>query len=224
MTEKFSKAMLLILICFALGVSGYSQSSSPQEEGNRDSQANQKPSTGSDQNQSAPKPASAASMAKAVEYNVAQVELGKMASEKSENPRVKDFADSMVSDHTDALMKLSSLPGGNSSGVKMNAKHQQLMDRLSKLSGTQFDQAYMKAMVTDQQEHVKFLEQQSSQASGSGNDLPSVAKDLLPTARQNLQKAEEMEKEMASNPTTNQGARSKPTPDSQNQPDSQDQK
>lgn len=236
MTEKFSKAMLLILICFALTVSGYGQSSSTEQGGNSDSQRTPAPSTGADQNQSTPAHSNAGQTAKAVEYNMAQVDLAKMASSKAQNPRVKDFADTMASDNNDALMKLSSLPGGNSTGMKLNAKHQQLMDQLSKLSGAQFDQAYMKAMVTDQQEHVKFLEHQSGQATSSsanGKDMASVAKELLPTARQNLQKAEEIQKELAGTPTTKSnepGTRSKPTPDSQdqpksqNQPDSQDQK
>jgi putative membrane protein len=220
MTAKFGKGMFVALICFAFGMSGYGQSTSPQNR-NRTSQT---PPTGADQNQTTANP-----IAKAVESNMAQVQLGKVAADKSENPKVKDFANMMVSEHEDALMKLSSLPGGNSSGVKLNSKHQQLKERLSQLSGAQFDQQYMKAMVTEQQENVKFLEQQSRRSTGStsgGTDLPSIAKDLLPMARQNLQMAEEIQKELGTAPTSTApkpGTRSKPTtPDTDTQtPDTQ---
>jgi putative membrane protein len=214
MTAKIGKGMLVALICFAFGLSGYGQSTSPQNR-NRNTQTT--PSTGPSQNQNTTSTGNP--VAKAVESNLAQVQLGKMAKDKAENPRVKDFADMMVTEHEDALMKLSSLPGGNSSGVKLNSRHQMLKERLSQLSGAQFDQAYMKAMVTDQQENVKFLEQQSRRATGStsgGTDLPSIAKDLLPMARQNLQMAEEIQKELGTAPTShapNPGTRSKPTPD-----------
>src|SRR5215831_20538252 len=152
MIDKFVKSVLLALISFALAAPGYSQSNTTQKERNRDSQTTRTPAAGADQNQNAPGATSANATAKAVESSLAQVELGKLALDKTKNPRVKKFADTMVSDHNDALMKLSSVPGGNASGVKLNAKHEQLKARLSKLSGVQFDRAYMNAMVTDQQE------------------------------------------------------------------------
>jgi putative membrane protein len=219
MTEKFGKAMPVVLMCFALCMTGYSQSNSPQKGGNHSSQTTTTPSTKADRNQDTTAGSTNANaVAKAVENNLAAVELGKLAADKAENPRVKEFAETMVTEHTDALTKLSSVPGGNSTGVKLNAKHQQLKDRLSKLSGAQFDQAYMKAMITDQQEDIKFLEQQSARSTGKtagGTDLQSIAQELLPPTRQHLQLAQEIEKELAATSKTKSNKkdqRSKPAP------------
>ena len=44
----------------------------------------------------------------------------------------------MVKDHTEALAKLRPLPGGDSSGVKPDGKHQQAAERLAKSSGAEF--------------------------------------------------------------------------------------
>src|SRR5262249_12122316 len=153
----------------------------PQGGRDRNTQTTPTPSTGADQNQNTPNSANAAAIAKLVEANTAEVEIGKMASDKAENPRVKEFADMMVRDHTDAHMKLSALPGGNPAGTKLNAKDQQLKDRLSKVSGAQFDREYMRAMVTDHQADVKLLEQMSGRSTGSsttgGPDVASVSRE-----------------------------------------------
>jgi len=155
MTEKFGKALLIALTCSALMMSGYSQSNAPQGGRDRNPQTTT-PRTGAYPNQGAAHSAHAGAITKIMETNVAEVELGKMAEGKAANARVKEFADLMVKDHTNALMKLKAMPGAPSD-VKPNAKQQQTMDRLSKLSGAQFDTEYMRTMVSDHQEAVKFL-------------------------------------------------------------------
>jgi putative membrane protein len=134
--------------------------------------------------------------------NVAEVELGKMASGKATNPQVKEFADMMVKDHTDALNKLRAIPGAPATDVKPNAKQKQTADRLSRLSGAEFDQEYMKTMVTEHQEAAKFLEQQTRNRSNA--DLAKASQELLPTVRHHLQRAQEIQKELrsSSNPTS----------------------
>jgi putative membrane protein len=134
-------------------------------------------------------------LTKAIEMNEAEVELGKIAVQKAENSRVKDFANMMVKDHTDGLMKLRGIQGAPSD-VKPNAKHQQTAERLSKLSGAAFDREYMKTMVAGHQEAVRFFEQQSTGSS----DLAKLAKELLPTVRQHLQLAEQIQKEVQGGP------------------------
>lgn len=118
MTEKFGKAMMVALFCSVLGLYGYGQSNAPQG-GRRNTQT---PSAGADRNQNTPNSVNAGPVAKLVESNTAEVELGKMAADKAENPRVKEFADMMVRDHTDALMKTQLSASGNPTGTKLNAR------------------------------------------------------------------------------------------------------
>ena len=150
---------------------------------------------------------------KLAEANFAEVELGKMAAGKATNPRVKEFAEMMVKDHTDGLEKVRAADSSIPSDLKMNAKHQQAYDRLSKLSGAEFDREYMKAMTMDHQEDVRYLEQLSGQrTTGKGGtgatqrqkpadmaanaDMSNVAQELLPTVKHHLQMSEEIQKDL----------------------------
>jgi putative membrane protein len=152
--------------------------------------------------QSTTSKAGTAPLEKALEMNVAEVEVGKLAQTKAENPKVKDFADMMVKDHNAAIDKLRTVPGAPSA-AKPNAKQQQTADRLSKLSGPEFDREYMKAMVTDHQEAVKFFEllsKNTTATTGGSPQLAMVAQELLPTLKKHLQMAQEIQKELQSTP------------------------
>ena len=85
---------------------------------------------------------------------MAEVQLGKMASERGSDAGVKAFGQMMVTDHTragDELKQVASqlnvtLP------AQLDQKHRDLADRLSKLQGAAFDRAYIDAMVQGHQE------------------------------------------------------------------------
>ncbi|HXJ44468.1 MAG TPA: DUF4142 domain-containing protein [Bryobacteraceae bacterium] len=86
----------------------------------------------------------------------AEVEMGNIAAEKGSNQKVRDFGQRMVTDHSKAGEELKAvatkkgitLPSGPSGKEKSAAA------KMAKLSGAEFDQAYMKDMVAD---HEKTL-------------------------------------------------------------------
>jgi putative membrane protein len=90
----------------------------------------------------------------------AEVELGKMASERAANPDVKRFAQMMVQDHTSAGNELKAVASkyGIQPAPALDDKHQDLMNRLSKLRGAEFDREYISAMVDDHENAVDSLE------------------------------------------------------------------
>jgi putative membrane protein len=81
--------------------------------------------------------------------NMAEIEVGKLASERSTNAEVKKFADMMVRDHTSANNKLDTLVRKHNMTLptEVDEKHRDLRDKLSKLKGAEFDREYMQAMV-----------------------------------------------------------------------------
>ena len=89
----------------------------------------------------------------------AEVELAKMAREHAASADVKQFAQMMIDDHTKAGDRLKQIATSNSIPVdtKIDDKHQNLMDKLSKLNGADFDKEYMSAMVDDHQDAVSDL-------------------------------------------------------------------
>ena len=73
--------------------------------------------------------------------NTAEVKLGELAGQRAQSAAVKEFAQMMVRDHTKGLNDLKQAVKGQ--GIdepsQLDAKHQALYDRLSKLSGAEFD-------------------------------------------------------------------------------------
>ena len=91
----------------------------------------------------------------------AEIELGKLASQRASSPDVKRFAQMMVTDHTKAgneLKKIAATYDVQPDTTKNDDKHRDLMDKLSKLRGADFDREYMSAMVDDHQDAVSDLE------------------------------------------------------------------
>jgi putative membrane protein len=80
---------------------------------------------------------------------MAEVELGKMATERGTNAEVKKFGQMMVDDHTAAGDKLKRLAAAHNIPVPtaLDDKHRDLRDKLAKLQGADFDREYMDAMV-----------------------------------------------------------------------------
>jgi putative membrane protein len=90
-------------------------------------------------------------VAQSSEGSLAEVELGKLALKKSQDPEIKQFAQKMIEDHTRLIEDMK--PIADEMGVKpptqVNDKHRQEVEHLSGLSGQRFDKEYITAMVSD---------------------------------------------------------------------------
>ena len=88
---------------------------------------------------------------KAAEGGIAQVELGKLAFEKASSPDVKVFGQKMVDDHIDLNKEIATV--ADTIGVllpkHMSKADQAEYDKLSALSGNDFDVEYLTFMVKD---------------------------------------------------------------------------
>jgi putative membrane protein len=143
----------------------------------------------------------------------AEVKLGQLASERAQNPAVKEFAQMMVRDHSKSGAELKQAVSRHDvqPPAGLDAEHQRLYDRLSKLQGAEFDREYMNAMVEG---HEKVKSMVSSRAgnnrastdrtrgaTGTSGTTGSTQLDTavnqwatktLPAIEQHLQKAEQV--------------------------------
>jgi putative membrane protein len=127
----------------------------------------------------------------AAKGGMAEVELGRMAADKASNDDVKKFGQRMADDHSKAGDELKALAQSKNITVpsEIDPKDRALRERLMKLSGPAFDQAYMQAMVND---HVKDVGDFSSEArSGKDPDVKAWAGKTLPTLEEHLRLARE---------------------------------
>jgi len=123
---------------------------------------------------------------------MAEVELGKLAKDKGDSDTVKQFGQKMVDDHSKANDELKSLAKKKNIDLptSLDAKHQAVVDRLSKLSGADFDRAYSTEMVKDHQEDVKEFQKEAN--SGTDSDIKNFASSTLPTLQEHLKMAREL--------------------------------
>jgi len=127
----------------------------------------------------------------------AEVQLGKLARERAESDEVKDFAKRMVDDHTKANDELAKIAQKKNVAMpkQLDAKHRALYDRLEKLSGKEFDRAFMDAMLSDHRQAVADFQQA---AKSSDSDVREFASRTLPTLEHHLASAQQIERTVAS--------------------------
>jgi putative membrane protein len=119
-----------------------------------------------------------------------EVELGKLATEKASKEKMKDFGRRMEEDHSKANSELKQL--ASDKGVKLptalEGKEKSAVERLSQLSGAEFDREYMRAMIADHKQDVSKFESAASKANDP--DVTQFASKALPTLKKHLQMAE----------------------------------
>jgi putative membrane protein len=135
-------------------------------------------------------------MKEAASGGLMEVELGKIAAEKGSHQRVKEFGKRMQADHgkaNDQLKKIASSKGVDLP-TQPSGEHKSTMDKLTKLSGAEFDREYMDAMVDDHKEDIEKFQTQADK--GKDPDLKKFASDNLPVLKKHLELAQSTQKQI----------------------------
>lgn len=127
---------------------------------------------------------------KAAMGGMAEVELGNLAQQKASSEEVKQFASRMVQDHGKANDELKQIASAKSIQLPtaLDKKHRADIDRLGKMSGAQFDRAYMSHMVDDHKKDIADFKKEAS--GGKDSELKAFASKTLPTLEEHLQLAQ----------------------------------
>jgi putative membrane protein len=138
---------------------------------------------------------------KAAKGGMAEVELGKLATEKGSSDQVKQFGQRMVDDHSKANDELKTIAQQKNMTLptEIGAKEKALRDRLTKLSGAAFDRAYMQAMLADHRTDVNEFRMESR--SGTDTDIKGFATKTLPTLEEHLKMAQDTTKAVGTSGT-----------------------
>jgi putative membrane protein len=113
-----------------------------------------------------------------------EVELSKVAQTKATNPRLKSFADMMVTDHTKANDQLKQLAAAKNITLPANLSDasQKKLDNLNKKdAGKDFDKAYMDDMLDGHKNAVDKLTKGSKDLKDA--DLKNFATQTLPVVQ-----------------------------------------
>jgi len=144
----------------------------------------------------------------AAKGGLAEVELGKLAKDKASSDQVKQFAQRMVDDHSKANDELKSIAQNKNITLptELDAKDKAVHDRLAKLSGEQFDKAYMQHMLQDHRKDVAAFRTESK--SGKDPEVKAFAAKTLPTLEEHLKQAQDTNKAVGTSGSMSKGAKS----------------
>ena len=137
----------------------------------------------------------------AIQINLAEISVGDLAQKNGGSDGVKAFGKMLVEDHTASNTKATSLAQAN--GITLptepNTAEKKMHDELAKLSGTEFDREFAKAMVKGHEDAIVKFEA----ASKGDDEVAKFAQETLPTLQEHLKTAQSL----ASSQTTQNEAK-----------------
>lgn len=146
----------------------------------------------------------------AAQGGIMEVKIGYMGVQNGQSSQVKNLGQKLIQDHTAANKELEQLAARKGVVIPqdLDAHHQQELDRLSKMTGAQFDQAFIKHAIDDHQKDIRKFQNAAEKA--NDQDLRAFAQRTLPVLQQHL----DMAKSAQQAPTTTTTAPESTTPSS----------
>lgn len=187
---------LVSLLCFLAGCGGANTNSTNANTTRSGANANNANTTaspsGNSNNAAALSDDDREFMTEAAAGGMAEVELGRLAAQKGQSADVKKFGQKMADDHSKANDELKQLAArkGVTLPAGMTDEQKEEKDKLSKLSGAEFDKEYMKLMVDDHDKDVSAFQDEAED--GDDADVKSFASKTLPTLQEHQRMAKEI--------------------------------
>jgi len=124
----------------------------------------------------------------AVEGDLAEVNMGKLAQQNGTTEDVKQFGEMLQTDHGQHLQKAQAMAQqmGVTPPTAPNARQKALYERLSKEHGARFDKAFAQAMVRDHKQDIARYEKEAKKK----GELAQFAQETVPTLQKHLQTAQ----------------------------------
>ncbi len=133
-------------------------------------------------------------MADLVHANLAEIETGRLALEKTQNPQVRKFAQLMIDDHNTALNELRLIAANKNIALpeSTDLQHKALATALKLLSGDTFDRQYIaRSGVNDHERTLQLLEK--AQNEGRDMEFKAYASKMVPIVREHLTMARQLD-------------------------------
>ncbi|WP_353721120.1 DUF4142 domain-containing protein [Dyadobacter sp. 676] len=125
---------------------------------------------------------------------MAEVQLGELAQNKGTDPKVKEFAKMMVTDHTKANDELKALAASKNITLPATPDEdkQKISTDLSAKNGKDFDKAYIDQMVEDHEKTVKLFE--DGQKNVKDAEIKAFIDKTLPVLKSHLDHVKNLDK------------------------------
>ncbi len=135
-------------------------------------------------------------MSDAAKAGYAEIQLAKLALQKSHNKEVTDFAQTIADDHEKMAADLSKLASSKSETLPDSKTLAAAFSegKLKMYSGRHFDEAFASKMVDDHKDAVEAFQKESTL--GSDTDVKDFASSGIPTLQKHLDAAQELQNKL----------------------------
>jgi putative membrane protein len=135
-------------------------------------------------------------LTEAIQGNLAEVKMGELAQKNGQSEGVKSFGQMLVTDHGAANQKAMEVARsmGLNPPAEPNAKQKAEFEKMSTMTGAQFDKMFGQYMVKDHKKDISAYQK----ASKRRDDAGKYAQDTLPTLQKHLRAAQDLQKQKTS--------------------------
>lgn len=112
----------------------------------------------------------------------AEIQLSRLATQRSTTAAVKSFAQKMIEEHTENAKEVKALATKKNvhALAEMDKKHQEILEELRTTDPSKVDKYYVDAMIDDHEDAVKLYEEGTK---SKDSDIRDFAKKKLPTLK-----------------------------------------
>jgi putative membrane protein len=128
----------------------------------------------------------------AAQTDMTEAHLGQLAADRASSDAVKDYAQMLVTDHTNDYDQLTMAAGKANLEVPkgLDAAHDKMIAPFEKLKGAAFDHRFIQEMISG---HTKAIQVYKKEASDAQNaDLKAYAEQALPVLQKHLDDAKNL--------------------------------
>ena len=128
----------------------------------------------------------------AAQTDMTEAHLGQLAADKAQSQAVKDYAQMLVTDHTNDYNQLTAVATKANLNVPkgLDAKHDKMIAPFEKLKGAAFDRTFAHEMVSGHEAAIATYDKQSHD--GQNADLKSYANQDLATLEKHKNSAQDL--------------------------------
>lgn len=138
---------------------------------------------------------------KARQTNLTEIRAGEIAQNKAQSAEVKQFGETLVTDHRNANQQLERITRQQQQGQQnqqedqnqqqntLDDKHKQKIDNLREIKNQKFDQEFLDMMVED---HEKTIDDFEKEKENADQQLRSYIDNTLPVLRKHLETAKRL--------------------------------
>jgi len=209
---KASVLTLALLVFSLLGFAQYQSQNQDHPKPSSSSQSGQNSASSSNSGNAKMDSTDQTFVKKAAQDGLGEVQIAQLAQQKSSDPQVKQLAQKLIDDHQKSNDELKSIADRQNIQLPSNLSQQDKdrVDRLSKLSGKQFDEAFLREQVRDHKKDIREFKNEAS--NGQDPQLKQFAQKNVSVLQEHLSMAQQNESSMGQGSQSSNPATSAPPP------------